>query len=43
MSKIAVVMPSIRPDMVAPFLKEWQPLFHKHKVEFILVVDGKNQ
>lgn len=42
MSKIAVVVPTIRPETIPAFLKEWQPLFDKHDVEFILVDDSKD-
>ena len=40
MNKIAVVVPSHKPELTESFLKEWSELFNKHKVEFILVVDG---
>lgn len=43
MKNIAVVLPTIRPETIPAFLKAWQPLFDKHKVEFILVVDGADQ
>ena len=43
MSKIAIVLPTIRPETIPTFLKAWQPLFDKHQVEFILVVDGEDQ
>ena len=41
MSKIAVVLPTIRFETIPAFLEAWQPLFDKHHVEFILVVDGE--
>ena len=37
---IAVVLPTIRPETLPIFLKEWQPLFDKHNVEFVVVLDG---
>lgn len=37
---IAVVVPTIRKETIPKFLESWQPLFNKHNVEFILVVDG---
>jgi len=42
-SKVAVVTPTIRIEVIPDFLKAWQPLFEKHNVDFILVVDGKDQ
>lgn len=39
MKNIAVVLPTIRPESLPNFLKEWQPLFDKHNVEFIIVDD----
>ncbi|MCK9371030.1 hypothetical protein M0R04_14055 [Candidatus Dojkabacteria bacterium] len=42
MSNIAVVVPTIRlKESVPAFMKAWQPLFDKHNVEFVLVVDGE--
>lgn len=41
MNKIAVVVPTIRPEAIPPFLEAWKPIFSKHQVEFILVVDGE--
>ncbi len=38
---IAVVLPTIRLETVPAFLEAWQPLFDKHNVEFVLVVDGE--
>jgi len=43
MSNIAVVVPTIRKDAMPTFMKAWQPVFDKHNVEFILVIDGENQ
>jgi reversibly glycosylated polypeptide/UDP-arabinopyranose mutase len=40
---IAIVVPTIRPEIIGNFLKEWKSLFDKHNVEFILVVDGEDQ
>lgn len=37
---VAVVVPTIRPETIPNFLYSWQPLFDKHNVEFILVIDG---
>lgn len=39
--RIAVVVPTIRPETISVFLEAWQPLFDKHSAEFILVVDGE--
>jgi len=43
MSRIAVAVPTIpeRADIFAKFMEAWQPLFDKHKAEFIKVLDGK--
>lgn len=41
MKTIAVIVPTIRPEAIPAFLEAWQPLFDKHNVEFILVVDGE--
>jgi len=41
LKNIAVVLPTIRPETVPVFLDAWQPLFDKHNVEFVLVVDGE--
>ena len=43
MRNIAVVVPTIRPEMMKGFMKAWQFLFDRHDVDFILVVDGKDQ
>jgi len=40
---IVVVVPTIRPETISVFLDAWKDLFKKHNVEFILVVDGKDQ
>lgn len=41
--EIAVVVPTIRRETIDKFLDAWRDLFAKHEVEFILVVDGKDQ
>lgn len=43
MSKIAVVVPTIesRKEIFANFMEAWSPLFEKHDVEFIRVLDGE--
>ena len=38
---IAVVVPTIRPDDMKAFKKAWKPLFDKHDVQLIVVLDGK--
>lgn len=40
---IAVVVPTIesRADIFAHFMEAWQPLFDKHNVQFIKVLDGE--
>jgi len=40
---IAIITPTIRAKAIPPFLKAWKELFDKHNVDFILVVDGKDQ
>src|ERR1039458_4008807 len=42
MSNIAVVVPTIveRKDIFATFMEQWGPLFDKHKVLFVKVLDG---
>lgn len=40
MGNIAVVIPTIRPEMHAKFVEAWQHLFDKHKVELVTVWDG---
>lgn len=41
---IAAVIPTIRPDTsLVTFLEAWQPLFDKHNVELVVVVDGVDQ
>lgn len=39
MKNIAIVLPSHRQDLTDSFLRDWQHLFDKHDVEFILVDD----
>ena len=39
--EIAVVIPTIRPDDYANFLKAWMPLFKEHSVILITVIDGE--
>lgn len=41
--KVACVLPTIRLESIPAFLEAWQPLFDKHNVEFVLVVDGADQ
>lgn len=40
MNKIAVVVPTIRPEQYEKFLAAWTPLFQKHNVTLYKVVDG---
>ena len=40
MDGIAVVVPTIRLETISIFQEAWKPLFDKHNVELILVVDG---
>lgn len=40
---IAVVVPTIRPESLDKFLKEWQNLFRIHEVNLIVVWDGDSQ
>jgi len=40
MAGLAVVIPTIREDRLAIFLKEWAPLFEKHNVDIVIVHDG---
>ncbi|MCR4290480.1 MAG: hypothetical protein NUV86_09510 [Candidatus Scalindua sp.] len=40
--KIAVVIPTIRPDSYKTFLEAWRPLFNKHDVHLFTVWDGEN-
>jgi reversibly glycosylated polypeptide/UDP-arabinopyranose mutase len=44
MPKIAVVVPTIesRADIFAKFMEAWQPLFDRHDVIFLKVLDGEN-
>jgi hypothetical protein len=39
--KIAVVIPTIRPNHLKKFKKAWQPLFTKHNCELVVVQDGE--
>jgi reversibly glycosylated polypeptide/UDP-arabinopyranose mutase len=41
MSNIAIVVPTIRPESYATFIKKWDELFTKHKIELITVWDGE--
>lgn len=42
MNNIAVIVPTIRlKESMPSFMKAWQPLFDKHNVEFVLVIDGE--
>lgn len=38
---IAIVIPTIRPELFNKFLKAWQPLFDKHSCELVVVQDGE--
>lgn len=38
--KTAIVIPTIRPESFRKFKKAWEPLFVKHKVELVAVLDG---
>lgn len=40
MNKIAIVIPTIRPELMTPFIDAWKDLFRKHEVDLILVIDG---
>ena len=42
MSKIAVVVPSIRPESLITFLGKWEKLFAKHEIMLVIVFDGEN-
>ena len=37
---IAIVIPTIRPELMKTFEEAWMPLFEKHNVEYIVVADG---
>lgn len=37
---IAVVIPTIRQESYKEFIEAWQPLFNKHSVQLVTVVDG---
>lgn len=37
---IAVVVPSYRPESLKKFQTAWQPLFDKHRITFVAVIDG---
>lgn len=39
---IACVVPTIRPEQMAEFKGVWKPLFDKHNVKLIEVIDGDN-
>lgn len=41
MKKIAVVIPTIRPESYDHFVIAWSHLFEKHDIEFITIWDGK--
>lgn len=41
MSRIAVCVPTIRPESMKAFMEAWQPLFDKHEVELVIVYDGE--
>lgn len=40
--KIAVVVPTIRPESMKRFKETWQPLFDKHQAELVTVWDGES-
>lgn len=40
MERIAVIVPTIRPERIQEFKKDWQELFNKHNVELVIVWDG---
>lgn len=40
--KIAVVVPTIRPEYMQKFKEAWQPLFEKHNCILVTVWDGEN-
>ena len=40
--KVAVVVPTIRPETIQVFFDAWKELFVKHNVVFVLVLDGEN-
>ncbi len=42
MSKIVVVIPTVRPECHEKFVEAWTPLFKKHRVTLITVWDGEN-
>lgn len=42
MKKIAVVVPTIRPDSYKTFLKAWEEQFKTHNITLITVHDGEN-
>lgn len=37
---IVVVIPTIRPESMKVFIEAWTPLFNKHSVELVTVLDG---
>lgn len=39
---IAVVVPTVREEMLREFIRAWKPLFDKHKVKLVIVRDGKH-
>lgn len=39
--KVAVVVPTIRPESMKTFMAAWQPLFDKHEIIPVIVKDGK--
>ena len=39
--KTALVVPSIRPESLKSFLTAWEPYTNRHKVELVVVKDGK--
>lgn len=39
--KIAVVVPTVRPELFKKFKEVWKPLFDKHNCQLVTVIDGK--
>lgn len=42
MKDIAIVIPTIRPELMTTFNAAWKELFARHDVEYIIVADGDN-
>ena len=41
-SKLAIVVPSIRPESLSIFMEKWRSLFEKYNPEIFVVKDGEN-